>query len=83
MKLKLGLCIATFLCISSPAIAQSWDSANGNFNGTGDFSATETSDPWIGPGLFATNGGELTFVGDAEHSGGTFVGGATLSLIHI
>ena len=59
------------------AFGQSWNPTTGEFDGTGDFSATENSDPWTGPGLSTTNGGQLTFVGDAEHNGRTSVDSGT------
>ncbi len=59
------------------ANAQSWDPNNGTFNGSGGFSANETSDPWVGPQLSASNGGELEFIGDVEHNGGTGIFSST------
>ena len=66
---SLALLWASFFSI---ATAQSWNPANGTFNGSGGFTATEIND-WIGPQFSANNGGELTFAGNAEHTGQTAV----------
>ena len=80
MKINFYLAVLianTCLLLGSTSFGQSWNPTTGDFDGTGDFSATEDSDPWSGPQLFARNGGELTYVGDAEHNGRTRVEGAS------
>ena len=67
------LLLLSFLYLHGTVKAQSWNPTSGSFNGSGEFMAVESSDPWVGPQLSATNGGELRFLGDVEHNGGTGV----------
>ena len=71
-RFALSSVFATFV-LTPFLFGQSWNSSTGDFNGTGDFSATENADPWVGPTLLARNGGELTFAGDVTHNGSTRV----------
>ena len=77
IKLFSGLSFLVLWLVSSPAVSQSWNPSSGSFDGGGGFTATETSSLWIGPQLSARNGGQLDFVGDAEHNGATRVESGT------
>ena len=66
--------------LGSSAKGQFWDPINGNFNGSGGFSAIEDG-AWTGPQLVANNGGQLTFNSDAEHTGATSVSSGTSILV--